>query len=108
MNVRCPSCNHNLSVPTKGEDVKSPVIQVNLAGVIQLFANEIDADLLKDDQRLDAFIGKTPKIVRDTTYGKTASDAYDRGEISARELLNSKRRLSRKDLKEISEAMGDG
>jgi DNA-directed RNA polymerase subunit RPC12/RpoP len=34
MTVQCPSCNHNLTVLSKGEAVRKPAITVNLQGVI--------------------------------------------------------------------------
>jgi hypothetical protein len=46
-------------------------------------------------------------MVRDAVYGKAASDSYDRGEISAREMMDATNKLSPKDMAQIAKEMGE-
>lgn len=94
MTVRCPSCNDNLIVPAKGRAVKIPPITVNVAGAIETLAKAVDAGLLDDDTKLDAFLKHRSPRALEAVYGKDAARAYQSGDISARELQKSGPKLT--------------
>ena len=105
MTVPCPSCNENLIVPTKRKAVKKPAMTVNMAGPIQSLAKEIDAGLLEDDQKLDASLKARSRKAMEAVFGKAASDAFHRGELSGRDLLKSGKPLSLDEFEEIHKFM---
>ena len=105
MNVPCPSCNENLIVPTKRKAVKKPAMTVNMAGPIQSLAKEIDAGLLEDDQKLDASLKARSRKAMEAVFGKAASDAFHRGELSGRDLMKAGRKMSIEEFQRIKEHM---
>lgn len=107
MTVPCPSCNQNLTVPKKTEDVKKPDMTVNLGSSIQQLADLIDTGLMEDDAKLDAFFDREDVKTNSAVWGEAVAQAYQRGEITSRELLNAGTPLMLEEFESINKWMED-
>ena len=67
-------------------DLEMPPLHPNCR--CQLVPVDLDEEFVSQDTQLDNFLAWTKKTVRDTVFGKAASDAYDSGKIGAESLLD--------------------
>jgi len=110
--VQCPRCGQALTVPTASAAESAagkPGLPLDFGEIIQsaihAAAQDIEAGILDDDQKLDAhFRAQSPEMLA-ASFGKANARAFLEGKMSGNELLNSGFKIAPGELAELLSEM---